>query len=157
MKIRTAIISSIIALFLIGFATYAFIGDGREAKTDLSKAKAAAQAAETSSFDFEVVASPEAREQGLSGRADVPHGYGMLFVFDQPGNYGFWMKDMLVPIDIIWLNGDGTIVGIEDSVSPSTYPAPFFPPSPVKLVLETRAGEAKAQGWSVGTKLRLPL
>lgn len=156
MKIRTAIISIILALLVVGFVTYAFVGDGREQES-VPQTHTVAQATDAPSFDFEVVASPEAREQGLSGRADVPHGYGMLFVFDQPGTYGFWMKDMLVPIDIIWLASDGTIVGIEDSVSPSTYPTPFFPTSPVRLVLETRAGEAQAQGWSVGTRLALPL
>jgi uncharacterized membrane protein (UPF0127 family) len=163
MKIRTAIISSILALALIGLAMYAFMGDGREATAPepevnvQTKTVPQATALEASSFDFEVVASPDARAQGLSGRTDVPHGYGMLFVFDQPDRYGFWMKDMLVAIDIIWLASDGTIVGIEESVSPSTYPTPFYPSQPVKLVLETRAGEARAQGWGIGTRIALPL
>ena len=112
---------------------------------------------ETSSFEFEVVASPEARAQGLSGRTEVPSGYGMLFVFDVADRYGFWMKDMFVPIDIIWLANDGTILAIEKNVSPATYPKPFYPPQPVRLVLETRPGEAEAQGWGIGTRLTLPL
>lgn len=106
---------------------------------------------------FEIVDTPAAREQGLSGRAYIPSGYGMLFVFDAPTRPGFWMKDMLVAIDIIWLRDDGTIIGIEANVSPDTYPQAFMPPEPVRLVLETRAGEAQARGWVPGTRIELPL
>jgi uncharacterized membrane protein (UPF0127 family) len=106
---------------------------------------------------FEIVRTPEAQAQGLSGRRDVPSGYGMLFVFDKADMYSFWMKDMLVPIDIIWLEEDGTIVGIEDSVMPESYPdTTFDAPIPVRLVLELRAGEAQRQGWSVGDTVVLP-
>src|SRR3989344_1524744 len=45
------------------------------------------------------------RERGLGGRANVPYDYCMLFVFPREGKYGFWMKDMLVPVDIFWLDG----------------------------------------------------
>lgn len=114
-------------------------------------------APEAPAFEFEIVASPEARRQGLSGRKDIPPDYGMLFVFDTADRYGFWMKDMLVSIDIIWLRRDGTILSIEENVSPDTYPTPFYPPEAVSYVLETRAGEARAQGWVPGTRLALPI
>jgi uncharacterized membrane protein (UPF0127 family) len=97
------------------------------------------------------------REQGLSGRVDIPEDYGMLFVFPEKGDYAFWMKDMLVPIDILWLSDTGTITGIERSVQPATYPSTFHPPLPVRYVLETRAGTATARGWNVGTILTLPI
>ena len=106
---------------------------------------------------IEVARTPEAREQGLSGRLSVPPEYGLLFVFPTAGKYGFWMKDMRVSIDIIWLSDDGTIIGIEESVAPETYPDVFYPPAPVRYVLEVAAGEAKTHGWSIGTKLELPL
>lgn len=108
-------------------------------------------------FQFEIASTSAARERGLSGRPDVPHDYGMLFTFDTPGMYGFWMPDMLVSIDIIWLSGDGKIIGIEQEVSPDTYPTVFYPPSPVSYVLETRAGEAKLQGLEVGSVINLPV
>jgi len=106
---------------------------------------------------IEVVATPSAREQGLSGRTELAPDYGMLFVFPEDGDYAFWMKDMLVPIDIIWVTEMGTIAGIEHSVSPDTYPTAFHPPYPVRYVLETRAGVAQEKGWSVGTELSLPI
>ncbi len=107
-------------------------------------------------FTYEVVTDPAAQELGLSGRATIPSDYGMLFVFPAPGMPGFWMKDMLTSIDMIWINDGGIIVGIEPEVSPRTYPKAFHPPSPVRYVLETRAGEAERKGWKVGTKLTLP-
>lgn len=106
---------------------------------------------------IEIASSSAARQHGLSGRTDVPQEYGLLFVFEEKGDYGFWMKDMKVSIDMLWLADDGTILGITDNVSPDTYPQAFHPPAPVRYVLETRAGEAARKGWGVGTKLSLPL
>ena len=104
-------------------------------------------------FSIEVADTGEARTQGLSGREEVPERFGMLFVFPEAGRYGFWMKDMRVAIDIIWLAEDGTVLAIDEAVSPETYPHSFYPPQPVRFVLETKAGEAQRSGWEVGTKL----
>jgi hypothetical protein len=108
-------------------------------------------------IQFEIVTTPVAQEKGLGGRAKIPDNYGMLFVFPEKGNVGFWMKDMLAPIDIIWLADDGKIVGIEASVLPATYPKAFYPPSPVRYVLETRAGFATDHAWTTGTTVPLPV
>jgi uncharacterized protein len=107
-------------------------------------------------FVFEIADSQEERIRGLSGRADIPENYGMLFVFESPGRHGIWMKDMLVSIDIIWLSQDGTVLALIEHVSPATYPEVFYPPSPSHYVLETRAGEAARHGWGIGTSLKLP-
>lgn len=107
-------------------------------------------------FQFEIASTSEARAQGLSGRAEVPPNYGMLFVFGVPDLYGMWMKDMRVPIDIVWLDSAGVVIGIEENISPDTYPETFYPPSPASYVLETRPGEAKAQGWDIGDTIPLP-
>lgn len=107
-------------------------------------------------LQFEIVRTPEAQEKGLGGRTDVPNGYGMLFVFPKEETLAFWMKDMLVPIDILWLSEDGTILGIEDSISPDTYPKTFTSPQPVRLVLELRAGESKLREYHVGSRIALP-
>lgn len=105
---------------------------------------------------FEVVTSVEAQEKGLGGRSSIPSNYGMLFVFNTPDRYGFWMKDMLTPIDIIWLTKEGKVVSIDASVSPATYPNAFYPPTPVSYVLETRAGFAAEKGWGIGSTIPLP-
>lgn len=109
-----------------------------------------------SQMRFEIADTPAKQELGLGNRADIPDNYGMLFVFKKPDRFGFWMKDMLVPIDIIWLSDTGSIILIDHSVDPATYPHVFYPPIPVKYVLETRAGYASDHGWTVGTKVPLP-
>lgn len=90
------------------------------------------------------------REQGLSGRQALGADSGMLFVFDTPGIYGFWMKDMNFPIDILWLDQDYKIVYIEKSVSPSTYPKVFYPDSLSRYVLEIPSGQSKLLNIKIG-------
>lgn len=111
----------------------------------------------SSPISFEVVVTEAEQERGLGGRKDIPPDYGMLFVFPKDDSYGIWMKDMLTPIDILWLSDTGTIITIEKSVEPSTYPHVFYPASPARYVLEMRAGQANARGWKTGTTISLPL
>lgn len=108
------------------------------------------------SLTLEYVTSTEQHQRGLSGRTDIPEKYGMLFVFERPGNYGFWMKDMLVPIDIFWLDKDFRVITLNNSVSTSTYPTVFYPTSPASYVLETKAGFGIEHGIATGTPLVLP-
>lgn len=87
------------------------------------------------------VADTEAlREQGLSGSSPLSPREGMLFIFPHSGNYGFWMKDMLYPIDIIWLDEKYRIVSVEERAMPESYPKVFYPASPARYVVELRAG-----------------
>ncbi len=102
---------------------------------------------------IELADTAEKRTQGLSGRASVEDNYGMLFVFPVEASHGFWMKDMRVSIDIVWMADDGRIVHIEHNLSPDSYPEVIAPPAPARYVLETRAGYAKEQGWEVGMML----
>jgi len=103
-----------------------------------------------------VVASTSAEQElGLGNRASLASTSGMLFVFDTPGNYGFWMKNMEFPIDIIWLDQNYKIIHIEHSLSPSTYPSVFLPGSPAKYVIEVNAGFSDANSLSVGQTLQI--
>lgn len=106
---------------------------------------------------FEIVRSRRDTYRGLSGRADIPAGYGMLFAFGYTDMHAICMRDMLKPIDIIWLEADGAIAGVTENCQPASWPeTTFYPPRPVRFVLETRVGEAKAQGWVVGSVVPLP-
>ena len=105
---------------------------------------------------LEIARTPEARAMGLSGRATLPDDFGLLFVFPEDDRYGFWMKDMLIPIDIVWIASDGRIVGVRSDVAPDTYPEAFFPPEPIRYVLEMRAGEAARRGYAPGGLLPMP-
>jgi uncharacterized membrane protein (UPF0127 family) len=107
-------------------------------------------------FKVELATSSAAQERGLSGRTDVPEGYGMLFVFSEAGSYGIWMKDMLVPIDILWLSDTGEVITVKADARPESYPDVFYPSTPARYVLETRDGEAARRGWRQGSVIPLP-
>ena len=90
------------------------------------------------------------RENGLSAWPNLGINRGMLFVFDTPFEYGFWMKDMDFPIDIIWIGADKKIVYIEKNVQPDSYPTKYSPDKPALYVLEIPAGESEASHFAVG-------
>lgn len=101
-------------------------------------------------FVLEVADTFALQERGLSYRQNLAPQTGMLFVFDTPGMYYFWMKDMNFPIDIIWLDQNKKVVHIEHSLSPSTYPDSFGPETPTQYVIEIPAGEATRIGLVLG-------
>ena len=101
----------------------------------------------------DVVSLPLDIEKGLGGKISLPANEGMLFVFSKPIEPAFWMKNMFFPIDIIWIDSTRTVVGITKKISPSTFPETFYPPSPVKYVLEVNAGQAEANNIVEGTIL----
>src|ERR1035437_6315215 len=78
--------------------------------------------------------------QGLSGRQSLSENEGMLFVFDKPGKYPFWMKDMNFPIDMIWIGENLQVVYIEKDARPESYPESYGPSSDAKYVLEVVSG-----------------
>ncbi len=104
-----------------------------------------------------IAADEASRERGLSYRASLPADAGMLFVFDEPGQYGFWMKDMNFPLDMVWIGADKTVLGVTKDISSSTYPETFSPPSPVLYVLEINADAAARFGLATGTPVRFDL
>ena len=109
------------------------------------------------SIIVELATTDAQRMQGLSGRASLADGRGMLFVFPQPSTDGFWMKDMNFALDIIWADRAGIITTIASNVSPDTYktvpPQHFSPTMPSSYVLEVPAGFAAAHGIAVGSKI----
>lgn len=107
------------------------------------------------SLRIEYAVTEAQKARGLSGRESIPNNYGMLFVFQKDGSYGFWMKDMLVPIDMFWIDDKGQVVSIAESVATSSYPNVFYPYAPARYVLETVSGFARAHNIATGTPLLL--
>jgi uncharacterized membrane protein (UPF0127 family) len=103
----------------------------------------------------EVVSTPEKLYLGLSRRPGLPEGRGMLFLMSEPGLHAFCMRDMLFPIDIIWI-AEGEVAGIDSNLSPSDQGI-FNPPVPVRLVLEVPGGFAENHGIKVGDPVHLKL
>ncbi len=88
----------------------------------------------------ELARTPEAQQQGLSGRESLEDNTGMLFVFENPGIYYFWMKDMKFPIDMIWINEEQKVVHIKKNAKPESFPESFGNDENAKYVLEIPAG-----------------
>ncbi|MCF7843774.1 DUF192 domain-containing protein [Candidatus Gracilibacteria bacterium] len=103
----------------------------------------------------EVADTRSSRELGLSGRESMKENEGLLFIFDTPGRYGFWMKDMIFPLDILWINQNGIVVEIERNVTPESYPKTYINASPATYVLELNAGIAEKQGLFIGSKVKI--
>lgn len=76
----------------------------------------------------------------------------MLFVFDRPGPYAFWMKNVRMPLDIIWLDESRRIVWIVDNAPPcTTEPCPLYaPPRTALFVVEVAGGFARRHGIATG-------
>ncbi len=105
-------------------------------------------------------------ERGLGGRDSLPSDAAMLFVFPKDDRYGFWMKDMRFPLDILWLSASSEggpssggqvlkVITVVSDIATSTYPNVFYPSAPARYVLETNAGFAASHGVSAGTVVRL--
>jgi uncharacterized membrane protein (UPF0127 family) len=107
-------------------------------------------------FDVELADTPERQRRGLSGRASLAPGQGMLFVYDEPEPRGFWMPDMRFDIDIVWIRA-GRIVHVESEVPHAVAGAPpvYRPREPADLVLEVAAGTARRLGWRPGAAVRV--
>jgi uncharacterized membrane protein (UPF0127 family) len=95
------------------------------------------------------------RELGLSGRKSLLDGTGMIFVFEKNGNYGFWMKEMKFSIDMVWVESDLTVNGIEKSAAPETFPKIFGQEYLAKYVLELPAGFSEKNSVVVGNKIKI--
>jgi uncharacterized protein len=94
--------------------------------------------------------------KGLSIKDHLRENQGMLFMFDTPGKYDFWMKDMKFPLDIIWLDNNRTVVHIEHDLVPchSDFQCPTYSSQKDSLyVLETVAGFSQKHRVNIGTRI----
>lgn len=98
-----------------------------------------------------VANSPSEREKGLSGTKNLTDAEGMLFIFETSGKWQFWMHDMHVDLDIIWINDRKRVVDITPNVTPESYPEVFKPTVPAKYAVEVPAGFAERYHVTVGS------
>ncbi len=107
-------------------------------------------------IELEVARSPEEQAIGLMYRPSLPDNRGMLFPFETAQPVSFWMKNVEIALDMIFLNGD-EVVAIAADVPPCrTTPCPVYgPDAPVDRVLELRGGRAAELGVQVGDRLAI--
>jgi uncharacterized membrane protein (UPF0127 family) len=104
----------------------------------------------------EIAASDEMREQGLMYRDSLPADKGMIFLFTTMGEYAFWMKNTLIPLDMIWIDDQKRVVHVGRDIPPCRAdPCPSYPPhAAARAVLELAAGSARAHKVVDGSRLR---
>ncbi len=103
-----------------------------------------------------VADEPHERSQGLSGVTSLAANEGMLFIFDRDDNWSMWMKDMEIPIDMLWVNNSYQVVHIEEDVKPETFPEAFSAGEPVRFVIETPAFFTRNNNIVVGDIVYIP-
>ncbi len=133
------------------FAIFFFVViAGLTARFDSKKSTTEAVQINDTVLHIERAITPAEQEVGMAKFDSIPDDFGMLFVFEKPGRYAFWMKNMRFPIDIFWLDENKQIIHIEKSVFPDTYPAIFEPSDEALYVLETAAGFSEKEKIKVG-------
>jgi hypothetical protein len=110
-----------------------------------------------SEYSVELALTPEDQAQGLMFRESLPERHGMLFVFPETAPHHFWMKNTMIPLDMIWLDASGKVLFVSADTPPcKADPCPTYgPDGPAQSVLEIAGGKAKAEGVGAGTTLEL--
>ncbi len=93
------------------------------------------------------------RRQGLMRRPSLDDDAGMLFLFDERSEHAFWMKDTLIPLDMIFVDDDGRIAGVVERAEPRTL-EPRSVGAPSRYVLEVNGGWTRARGVRTGDRVR---
>ncbi|MBM4381318.1 MAG: DUF192 domain-containing protein [Deltaproteobacteria bacterium] len=102
----------------------------------------------------EVAATAQARERGLMWRTGLGEDEGMLFVFPEVVDHAFWMKNTLIPLDLLFLGPGGEVVGVVENATPGSL-APRGVGRPSAYVLEVPGGWAARHGVTEGARLQL--
>ena len=99
-------------------------------------------------FTVEIARTDEQQQHGMMFRTAIAPDRGMLFPYDPPQSVGFWMKNTLIPLDLLFIRSDGTIVRISTAVPHDESPVPSG--EPVAAVLEIAGGRAAELGIREG-------
>jgi len=110
----------------------------------------------THEFKVEIADTEEERVKGLMFRESLPKDGGMLFDFGAPQQATIWMKNTLIPLDILFIDEDGDVVAIARNAVPQSLRL-ITPGVPVKGVLEINGGAAAEFGINPGDKVVHPM
>jgi len=112
-------------------------------------------AGKTHHFTVEVARTAEEQAQGLMNRQSLGPDRGMIFPMDPPRDASFWMKNTLIPLDLIFVRADGTIARIEENAVPLSL-EPIMSMEPVGAVLELAGGRSAELGIRTGDRVNWP-
>ncbi|MBI2028885.1 DUF192 domain-containing protein [Candidatus Gottesmanbacteria bacterium] len=137
----------ILLIILTIFGLFIFF-QNRRGNSDLKEIKVG-----NASVFVTIADSENERVKGLSGTTGLADNQGMLFVYDRPGIYSFWMFEMLYPLDFIWINNDRVVEVSENIPNPTQNnpdPVTLVPSTPVDKILEVPAGFVAKNNIKVG-------
>ena len=108
-------------------------------------------------FQLEVARTREERAQGLMGRSSLPEDAAMLFVYDAEDALVFWMKDTLIPLDVLFLDSDGIVVNVQTMrPQPDATDATltrYYAAAPARYAVEINAGLASEYDITAGSRV----
>lgn len=104
-------------------------------------------------FTVEIAVTQEEQVKGLMNRKGMAEDKGMLFVFDTMDYRAFWMKDTLIPLDMLFIDDNGKIIKIHENAKPEDLTS-IPSGGPVLAVLELAGGVAQKQGLKVGDTVK---
>ncbi|KIC42827.1 hypothetical protein RA27_05690 [Ruegeria sp. ANG-R] len=140
---KTALALVILTVLFSGVAQAECRPDRVELRNDLAQIR----------FDVELAVTPQERSRGLMFRESLPSRSGMLFIFDPPQPVSFWMKNTLIPLDIIFLDRTGTVTRVHKGAIPGDLSA-IEGGNSVYAVLEINAGLAERYAIRPGSQMR---
>lgn len=109
---------------------------------------------EVSRFYLELATTDPQRSRGLMFRRSMKEEWGMLFIYPHDRELSFWMKNTYIPLDMVFINAVGQVVGVVEGAEPLTL-SPRTVPYPSRYVLELGAGVAKKHGIEAGVWMSL--
>jgi uncharacterized membrane protein (UPF0127 family) len=107
-------------------------------------------------FAVEVATTPDQQAYGLMYIHSLPADAGMIFPYDPPQEVAFWMKNTLIPLDMLFVRPDHTITRIAANARPQDW-TPIASEVPIMAVIEINGGQASKDGLAVGDKVDWPL
>lgn len=154
---RTGIMIVVAMLIVAGAATGFLRSRIPASMSDISAIALVGPGGEHVALAVEMATTPTTRERGLMQRKELPEGHGMLFTFTdavRPVRLSFWMKDTLVPLDILYFSEDGMLVSTA-RMDPcvETHCPLYQSDAPATYALEVSAGFIEAHNVGKGWKL----
>ncbi len=139
---------AVIAVLLLGYASAA-AAECAPQTADLRSASGQTR------FAVELADTEEERARGLMFRESLPRFGGMLFVYDEPQSATFWMKNTLIPLDMLFFDPAGRLTHVHENAVPGDL-TPIPGGEDVRYVLEINGGAARSLGILPGAELRHP-
>lgn len=142
------ILAAVTLILLVSMAVYWWATFPKNGSFDAAGDTASVVEIGGKRFVVELAQTPEEHAAGLSNRIELAADAGMLFVFDQPVQPSFWMREMNFPLDMVWLDEKLTVVEVTRNApipmpDQSLEELPLYsPPKEIRYVLEVNAGQA---------------